>query len=149
MWSEEPKRSCACYTKPHTVWSPSLSPTTSVSCQLPPAATTWGISSPTAEPPPSGTHSSRMQHGSGTNSPPRPSRPHPQRHLRPASRVARCSSQHSMLLPRPRRGLRGIVFTRSVCVCVCVSVCVCVCVYLCVRPIFWYFISRLLEEISI
>ena len=34
---------------------------------------------------------------------------------------------------------------------VCLSVCVCVClsVYLCVRPIFWYFISRLLEEISI
>ena len=31
----------------------------------------------------------------------------------------------------------------SVCVCVCLSV------YLCVRPIFWYFISRLLEEISI
>ena len=26
----------------------------------------------------------------------------------------------SLLLPRPRRGLRGIVFTRSVCVCVCV-----------------------------
>ena len=46
-------------------------------------------------------------------------------------------------LPRPRRGLRGIVFTRSVCLSVCV------CVYLCVRPIFWYFISRLLEEISI
>ena len=41
------------------------------------------------------------------------------------------------LLPRPRRGLRGIVFTLSVCV------------YMCVRPIFWYFISRLLEEISI
>ena len=95
------------------------------------------------------------------------------------------------LLPRPRRGLRGIVFTRSVCLCVCVSVCMCVCVSvylcvcvsvcqcvcvsvclcvcvsvclcvcvsvclcvcvsvcLCVRPIFWYFISRLLEEISI
>ena len=35
----------------------------------------------------------------------------------------------------------------SVCVSVCLSVCVCV--YLCVRPIFWYFISRLLEEISI
>ena len=32
---------------------------------------------------------------------------------------------------------------------VCLSVCVCVSVYLCVRPIFWYFISRLLEEISI
>ena len=47
----------------------------------------------------------------------------------------------SILLPRPRRGLRGIVFTRSVCLCVCLCVCV--------RPIFWYFISRLLEEISI
>ena len=31
----------------------------------------------------------------------------------------------------------------SVCVCLCLSVC------LCVRPIFWYFISQLLEEISI
>ena len=30
-------------------------------------------------------------------------------------------------LPRPRRGLRGIVFTLSVCVCVCVCVCLCVC----------------------
>ena len=30
-------------------------------------------------------------------------------------------------LPRPRRGLRGIVFTRSVCLCVCVSVCLSVC----------------------
>ena len=35
----------------------------------------------------------------------------------------------------------------SVCVSVCVSVCACVCV--CVWPIFWYFISQLLEEISI
>ena len=48
-----------------------------------------------------------------------------------------------LYLPRPRRGLRGIVFTRSV----CLSVCLCVCV--CVRPIFWYFISQLSEEISI
>ena len=31
---------------------------------------------------------------------------------------------------------------------VCLSVCVCVCVCVCVRPIFWYFISQLLEEIS-
>ena len=31
------------------------------------------------------------------------------------------------LLPRPPRGLRGIVFTLSVCLCVCLSVCVCVC----------------------
>ena len=37
----------------------------------------------------------------------------------------------------------------SVCVCVCVCLSVCLSVYLCVRPIFWYFISRLLEEISI
>ena len=37
----------------------------------------------------------------------------------------------------------------SVCVCVCVCLSVCVCVCVCVRPIFWYFISRLLEEISI
>ena len=29
---------------------------------------------------------------------------------------------------------------------VCLCVCVCVCVYLCVRPIFWYFISRLLRR---
>ena len=33
-----------------------------------------------------------------------------------------------LLLPRPRRGLRGIVFTRSICVSVCLSVCVCICV---------------------
>ena len=31
----------------------------------------------------------------------------------------------AIFLPRPRRGLRGIVFTRSVCVCVCVCVSVC------------------------
>ena len=38
-----------------------------------------------------------------------------------------------VLLPRPRRGLRGIVFTRSVClsVCLCVCVCVCVCLSVC------------------
>ena len=36
-------------------------------------------------------------------------------------------------------------------VCLCVSVCLSVCVsaYMCVRPIFWYFISCLIEEISI
>ena len=36
------------------------------------------------------------------------------------------------LLPRPRRGLRGIVFTRSLCVYVCVCLCLCVCVSVCV-----------------
>ena len=35
----------------------------------------------------------------------------------------------------------------SVYLSVCLSACLCVCP--CVRPIFWYFISRLLEEISI
>ena len=34
---------------------------------------------------------------------------------------------HVQLLPRPRRGLRGIVITLSVCVCICLCVCVCVC----------------------
>ena len=38
-----------------------------------------------------------------------------------------------------------VLFSPGLSVCVYV----CVCVYLCVRPIFWYFISRLLEEISI
>ena len=38
-----------------------------------------------------------------------------------------------------------ILFSPDLSVCVCL----CLCVYLCVRPIFWYFISRLLEEISI
>ena len=33
-----------------------------------------------------------------------------------------------MLLPRLRRGLRGIVFTLSVCLSVCVCVCLSVCV---------------------
>ena len=36
-------------------------------------------------------------------------------------------ASNSESLPRPRRGLRGIVFTRSVCLSVCVSVCLCVC----------------------
>ena len=36
-------------------------------------------------------------------------------------------TEYVWLLPRPRRGLRGIVFTRSVCLSVCVSVCLCVC----------------------
>ena len=37
------------------------------------------------------------------------------------------------------------------CLSVCMSVCLCVCVSvcLCVRPIFWYFIYRILEEIEI
>ena len=52
-------------------------------------------------------------------------------YLKPTSYA---DSNSRWLLPRPRRGLRGIVFTRSVCLCVCLSVCVCVC--LCVRPIF-------------
>ena len=40
-----------------------------------------------------------------------------------------------------------VLFSPGLSVCLCVCVCVSVCV--CVRPIFWYFISQLLEEISI
>ena len=64
-------------------------------------------------------------------------------HYSSAHNICSYILQWYALLPRPRRGSRGIVFTRSVCVSVCL------CVYLCVRPIFWYFISRLLDEISI
>ena len=42
------------------------------------------------------------------------------------------TASRARLLPRPRRGLRGIVFTLSVCLSVrpyvCLSVCLCVCV---------------------
>ena len=59
---------------------------------------------------------------------------------------------NSSLITSPPEGVARYCF-HPVCLCVCLSVCVCVCVcvcvYLCVRPIFWYFISRLLEEISI
>ena len=42
-----------------------------------------------------------------------------------------------------------VLFSPGLSVCLSVCLCVCLSVYLCVRPIFWYFISRLLEEISI
>ena len=45
-----------------------------------------------------------------------------------------------LLLPRPK-GFARYCFD-PVCLSVCLSMYVC----LCVRPIFWYFISRLLEE---
>ena len=48
------------------------------------------------------------------------------------------------IITSPPEGLRGIVFTRSVCVCVCLSVCVSVC-----PANILVFIYRLLEEISI
>ena len=41
----------------------------------------------------------------------------------PTGQPQRATTQQ-VLLPRPRRVLRGIVFTRSVCLCVCVCVCV-------------------------
>ena len=58
---------------------------------------------------------------------------------------------HVSYLPRPRRGLRGIVFTLPVCVCACVCAYVRACVRACVRvwPMFWYFIFRLLEEMDL
>ena len=39
---------------------------------------------------------------------------------------------HESFITSPRRGLRGIVFTRSVCLSVCVSVCLSVCLCVCV-----------------
>ena len=44
--------------------------------------------------------------------------------------------------PAPGRGLRGFVSP-----CLSGRLSVCLCVGVCVRPIFWYLISRLLEEI--
>ena len=53
----------------------------------------------------------------------------------------------AMLLPRPRRGLRGIVFTRSVCVCVCVCVSVCLCV--CPANILVFYFSAIRRDIDL
>ena len=53
---------------------------------------------------------------------------------------------HSYLAPG---GGCEVLFSPGLSVCLSVCVCVCLSVYLCVRPIFWYFMSRLLEEISI
>ena len=64
------------------------------------------------------------------------------------SKVNVTGTVHCFLKVQSLRGLRGIVFTRSVCLCVCVCVCVCVCLCVCPANI-WYFISQLLEEISI
>ena len=48
-------------------------------------------------------------------------------------------------LPRPRRGLRGIVFTRSVCVSVCLSVCV----YVCPANILVFYFSAIRRDIDL
>ena len=55
----------------------------------------------------------------------------------------------AFLLPRPRRGLRGIVFTRSVCLSVCVSVCVCVCVCVCPANILVFYFSAIRRDIDL
>ena len=54
-----------------------------------------------------------------------------------------------VLLPRPRRGLRGIVFTRSVCLSVCLSVCVCVCVSVCPADILLFYFSAITRDIDL
>ena len=58
---------------------------------------------------------------------------------------------HMLLLPRPRRGLRGIVFTRSVCLSVCVCVCVClsVCVSVCPANILVFYFSAIRRDIDL
>ena len=50
-------------------------------------------------------------------------------------------------LPRPRRGLRGIVFTRSVCLCVCV--CLSVCVSVCPANILVFYCSAIRRDIDL
>ena len=45
----------------------------------------------------------------------------------------------------PPEGLRGIVFTRSVCVCVCVSVCV----YVCPANILVFYFSAIRRDIDL
>ena len=52
-----------------------------------------------------------------------------------------------MSLLRPRRGLRGIVFTRSVCVSVCL--CVCVCVSVCPANILLFYCSATRRDIDL
>ena len=54
--------------------------------------------------------------------------------------LCKCAHEWAFLVTSPPEGVARYCFHPA---CLCVSVC------LCVRPIFWYFISRLLEEISI
>ena len=56
-----------------------------------------------------------------------------------------CSDRAMLYLPRPRRGLRGIVFTRSV----CLSVCVCVCVSVCPANILVFYFSAIRRDIDL
>ena len=49
------------------------------------------------------------------------------------------------LLPRPRRGLRCIVFTRSV----CLSVCLCVCMSVCPANILIFYFSAIRRDIDL
>ena len=51
----------------------------------------------------------------------------------------------------PGGGLRGIVFTRSVsvCVCVCVSVCLCMCVSVCPANILVFYFSAIRRDIDL
>ena len=62
-----------------------------------------------------------------------------------------CSWAIVPLLPRPRRGLRCIVFTLSVCLSVCVSVSVCLYVCLCVCPanILVFYFSAIRRDIDL
>ena len=53
-----------------------------------------------------------------------------------------------LLLPRPR-GLRGIVFTLSVCLSVCVCVCLSVCVCVCPANILVFYLSAIRRDIDL
>ena len=55
----------------------------------------------------------------------------------------------SWYLPRPRRGLRGIVFTRSESLSVCLSDCVSVCLSVCPANILVFYISAIRRDIDL
>ena len=60
--------------------------------------------------------------------------------------ISTINKSYYLFITLPPEGVARYCF-HPVCLSVCLCICLCVCV--CVRPIFWYFISRLLEKISI
>ena len=80
--------------------------------------------------------------------------PSAEKHRRIRIYLANINSTHTyivicnslIVMTSPPEGVARYCFHPSICV---MFVCLCVCVCVCVRPIFWYFISRILEDISI
>ena len=59
------------------------------------------------------------------------------------------SHQAATLLPRPRRGLLGIVFTRSVCLCVCLSLSLSLSVSVCLADNLVFYFSAIRRDIDV